>query len=81
LDVDEFLELEKQIYLDMFPHNKDIFDDQEEDDTEVDITPKPKENKNVFKKGYGKKKRRLEEVEIKKDDSDDNTSDYEGYSD
>ncbi len=80
MDVDEFLKLEKQIYLDMFPQNKDIFDDQEEDDTEVDIAPKPKENKNVVKKGYGKKKRRLEEVESK-DDSDDDTRDDEGYSD
>ncbi len=36
LDVDEFLELEKQTYLDMFPHNKAIFDDEEEeDDTEM----------------------------------------------
>jgi hypothetical protein len=59
LEVDEFLELEKQIYLDMFPHNKDIFDDWEEDDTEVDITPKPKENKNVVKKGYGKKEKEI----------------------
>jgi hypothetical protein len=35
---------------------------------------------NVVKKGDGKKKRRLEEVEIK-DSSDDDTSDGEGYSD
>jgi hypothetical protein len=49
LDVDEFLELEKQIYLDMFPHNKAIFDDEEEeDDTEMD---------SAMKKGEGGKKR------------------------
>ncbi len=66
LDVDEFLELEKQIYLDMFPHNNTIFDEEEEEDTEEDSTLKPNENKNAIKKGDGdgKKKRRLEEVGV-----------------
>ena len=64
LDVDEFLELEKQIYLEIFPHNNTIFDDDEEEDTEEDSTLRPKENKNAIKKGDGKKKRRLEEAEI-----------------
>jgi hypothetical protein len=37
LDVDEFLELEKHVYLDMFPHNKAIFDEEEEaNDTEME---------------------------------------------
>jgi hypothetical protein len=81
LDVDKFLELEKQIYLDMFPHNYTIFfDDDEEEDTEEDSTLKPKENKNAMKKGDGKKKRRLEEVEIK-DSSEDNNSNGDEYSD
>ncbi len=65
LDIDEFLELEKQIYFDMFPHNNTIFDDEEEDDTEQDFTLKPKENKNAVKKGDGNEKRRLEDVENK----------------
>jgi hypothetical protein len=48
VDVDEFLELEKQIYLDMFPHNRAIFDgEEEEDDTEMDC---------AMKKGEGGKK-------------------------
>jgi hypothetical protein len=48
LDFDEFLELEKQIYLDMVPHNKVIFDwEEEEDDTEMD---------SAMKKGEGGKK-------------------------
>jgi hypothetical protein len=56
LDVDEFLELEKQIYLDMFPHNNTIFDDDEKEDTQEDSTLKPNENKNAVKKGDGKRK-------------------------
>jgi hypothetical protein len=41
LDVDEFLELEKPIYLDMFTNKKAIFDDEEEEeDTEMDSTKK-----------------------------------------
>jgi hypothetical protein len=35
----------------------------------------------VVKKGEGKKKRRLEEVDISKDGSDDNASDGDGYND
>jgi hypothetical protein len=63
LDVDEFIELEKQIHLDMFPHNKAIFDgEEEEDDTEMD---------SAMKKGEGGKKRQLEEVDISKDSSSD----------
>jgi hypothetical protein len=76
LDVDEFLELEKQIYLDMFPYNKAIFDgEEEEDDTEMD---------SAMKKGEGGKKRQLEEVDISKDSSSDddaNSSDDDGHSD
>ena len=79
LDVDEFLELEKQIYLDMFPHNKAIFDDEEEDNTEVDNTLKPKGNEDAIKKGDGKKNWKLEEVEIE-DSSDDDASDGDRYS-
>ena len=57
LDVDEFLELEKQIYLDMFPHNNNIFDEEEEEDTEEeDSMLKPNENKNAIKKGDGIRK-------------------------
>jgi hypothetical protein len=41
---------------------------------------KPKENKNAVKKNDGKKKRRLEEVEIK-DSSEDNNSYGDEYSD
>ena len=41
MDVDEFLELEKPIYLDMFTNKKAIFDDEEEEeDTEMDSTKK-----------------------------------------
>jgi hypothetical protein len=52
LDVDEFLELEKQRYLDIFPHNKAIFDEEEEEvDTEMDSTKKrPMETTNAVKK-------------------------------
>jgi hypothetical protein len=83
LDVEEFLELEKQTYLDKFPHNKAIFDDEdEEDDTEMDSTKKkPMETTTAVKKGEGKKKRRLEEVDISKDSSFDDASDGDGYSD
>ena len=80
LDVDEFLELEKQIYLDIVPHNNTIFDDEGEEDTEEDSTPKPKKNKNAVKKGDEKKKRRLEEVEIK-GSSEYNNSFGDEYSD
>jgi hypothetical protein len=76
LNVNEFLELEKQIYLDMFPHNKAIFDgEEEEDDTEMD---------SAMKKGEGGKKRQLEEVDISKNSSSDddaNASDDDGHSD
>jgi hypothetical protein len=52
LDVDEFLELEKQIYLDMFPDNKAIIDEEEEEEenTEMDST----ETTNAVKNGEGK---------------------------
>ena len=80
LDFNKFQELEKQIYCDMFPHNNTIFDDKEEEYTEEDSTWRPKENKNAIKKGDGKKKRRLEEVEIK-DSSEDNNSYGDEYSD
>ncbi len=76
LDFDEFLELEKQIYLDMVPHNKVIFDwEEEEDDTEMD---------SAMKKGEGGKKWQLEEVGISMDSSSDedaNASDDDGHSD
>jgi hypothetical protein len=74
LDVDEFLELEKQI--DIFPHNKAIFDGEEEEgDTEMD---------SAMKKDEGGKKRQVEEVDISKDSSSDddaNSSDDDGHSD
>ncbi len=76
VDVDKFLELEKQIHLDMFPHNKAIFDGEvEEDDTEMDC---------AMKKVEGRKKRRLEEDEFSKDSSSDddaNAREDDGYSD
>jgi hypothetical protein len=43
LGVEQFLELEKQIYLDMFPLNIAIFDEEEEEDTEEDSMLKTKE--------------------------------------
>jgi hypothetical protein len=45
MDVDEFLELEKQIYLDMFLHNRATFDDDDdEDDTKTVSTKKANGN-------------------------------------
>ncbi len=83
LDVDEILELEKQIYLDVFPHKKALFDDDEDEvDTEIVSTKKkPMETTNVVKKGGRKKKRILEEVDISKDSSDDNAHDGDRCSD
>jgi hypothetical protein len=61
MHVAEFLELQKQIYLDMFTHSKAIFDDEEEeDDIEMDSTKKkPMETTNVVNKGEGKKVKQI----------------------
>ena len=59
-DTKKFLELEKEIYLEMFPHNASLFENNNEDEEECD---------QVAKSNNKWKRNSIEEVEI--DDSSD----------
>ena len=65
-DTNEFLQLEKEIYLGMFPHNKQLFED-EEGDMDEDNTEVAEDSKMAKRKRSGGSKK---VVEI-----DDNTDD------
>ncbi|KAL7518630.1 hypothetical protein ACHAWX_003447 [Stephanocyclus meneghinianus] len=66
-DTQEFLELEKTIYLEMFPHNEQLFDDDDEDDEEECVEVSETSNK--------RKRNCIEEGEFD-DNSDDNNNSY-----
>ncbi|KAL7481644.1 hypothetical protein ACHAW6_007324 [Cyclotella cf. meneghiniana] len=66
-DTKEFLELEKTIYLEMFPHNEQLFDDDDEDEEEECVEVSETSNK--------RKRNCIEEGEFD-DNSDDNNNSY-----
>jgi len=66
-DTQEFLELEKEIYLEMFPRNEQFFEDDDENDEEKRVVVAESSNK--------RKRHCIEEGEID-DNSDD---DHNGY--